>query len=785
MKTIMNWILDHPKQTLILMFVATLGVATQLVRIVQDTSTEAFLPRGHSSYQDKKLVDHLYGINDPILISVIDKENPDIFNKEALSLLKKMSHFVENLEGVNPSSVRSLATREDIQGTYDGFDVTDFLKEIPTTEEGFRKLRERVMAFPLYVGLIVSQDGNAGGIIADVQADADVIKLFHEVHNFIKDEVDTDRFQVNLTGPPIVTGTLNVYLNRDAMVLNPISAVVTCVLLFLLFRSLRGILLPFAVVMPSVVWALGSMGLMRFPFTPFSNAVPVVILATGLADSIHLIGHYYEVQIQNPHFKKKQVLFDVVTHLWKPIVITSLTTAAGFTSLVLTSPMIPVQEFGITVAIGVLGAMFFSLFALPPIMMLLPLKVPRFLLKRVEFYRHNPNQTTGFLEKLMGRLFYFVTTRPYWAISLMVLLCGIGVAGTMNLRVDYNPIVFFPTDSAVFKDNKEISASFVGTNFIELHLDSGKEEGVFETDFLNKIERLQNDIEGWKQVGGTLSLVDYLKKMNQAINEDGPEYYRLAEHADANAQYFFLYSVSGDPSQFEEIVDNAHRHLNLRIFLKEGTDSVNRPFINWLLQRIKQDFAEGEYVIGGEAHVNYHWMRLIEESVIYSVLLMSGSIFLIGWVLQGSFLSALLLILPVNMGVLLTYAVMGFLDIPIGLGTSIFASIAIGIGIDYAIHYIAHYSRVFKEKRDYIRATHETLTKTGKLLVGNSATVIGGFLVLIFAKTTPPNQIGIFVAVGVGTSLLMTLLVLSVLTRYIKSPAKTPIKTKKNVWRQA
>jgi len=768
MKTIINWILDNPRQTLILMFVATLGVATQLVRIVQDTSPEPFLPRGHSSYDDKKLVDHLYGINDPILISLIDKKNPDIFNHEALSLLKKMSNFVESLEGVNPSSVRSLATREDIRGTSDGFEVTDFLKELPTTEEGFRKLRERVMAFPLYVGLIVSQDGTAGGIIADTQADADMIKLFHEVHNFIKDEVDTHRFQVNLTGPPIVTGTLNVYLNRDAMVLNPIAAAVTCILLFLIFRSLHGVLLPFAVVMPSVVWALGSMGLMGFPFTPFSNAIPVVILATGLADAIHVIGHYHQAQFQNPHFERKDVLFDVMMHLWKPIMFTSVTTAAGFATLGLSSPMIPVKEFGITVTIGVLVAMFFSLFALPTIMMLLPLKTFRFSIERVEFNSKNPDQAV-FLEKLMAKLSHFVITRPYLVTSLMVLILCFGVAGVMNLRADYNPIVFFPTDSAVFKDNKEISARFVGTNFIELHLDSGKEEGVFETEFLKKVERLQYDIKGWKQVGGTLSLVDYLKKMNQAINEDRIDYYRLAENPEANAQYFFLYSVSGDPSQFEEIVDNAHRHLHLRIFLKEGTYSVNRPFISWLIPRLKQDKGFGKYVIGGESYVNYHWMRLIERSVFVSIFLMSGSIFLMGWILQRSFFRAIFVTLPVNMGLLITYAVMGFLNIPIGLATSIFASIAIGIGDDYAIHYIDYYSRAFKERGDYIQAMDQTLRKTGGLLIGNAGTVICGFLVLIFSKTTPPSQIGIFVAVGVGTSLLMTLFVLSVLSRYLKS----------------
>lgn len=762
MKALIRWTLDHPVATLLLAALVTAGIGSGILRLVEDTSAEAFLPRGHVSFAHKKWIDQTYGIHDSILVSIEDRRSPDVFNPEALRLVKETSDFIENLDGIQTSSMRSLATWEDIQGTADGFTARGFLTTIPETPEELAKLRERALSFSLYRGLLVSEDAKVAFLIADVRDDVDIIQVFHDVQGYIAKHVDSRRFRVALTGPPVTTGTLNVYLNQDALLLNPVSVLLTCTLLFLMFRSAKAVALPFVVVLPSVAWALGTMGHLGARFTPFSNAIPVVTLAIALSDGIHILGTYYHHRLASPSRSRRDVLEEVMVRLWRPILWTSVTTAVGFVALVVTSPMVPVQDFGLAVGVGAMAEMMLSIFVLPAAMLLARLEVPEVVRKR---YEAGPSQ--GVLDRLLAGLHGLVVRHPLRVMGPVLAVMVLGIAGATRLRVDYNLVDFFPADSEVYLDHQEITRRFAGTHFVDIHLDSGAPEAIFEPAFLRRIETLQADIEGWPQVGKSVSVVQYIKRLNQAVHGDEPSEYRIPDDAALNAQLFFLFSASGDPSQLAELTTSDSQGAHVRVFLRNGRFSVNKPLLDWLETRVAKDFPAERYRLGGEAYVNHYWMRLIGQSVINSLLLMFALMFLAGWFLMRNLRAAVLMILPVSMGVLVTYGCMGFLDIPIGLATSIFASIAMGIGIDYAIHFLFHYRNARQEMGSYEEASRETLSTTGKLVTGNAATVVSGFLVLVLARTVPPAQIGIFVAVGVGASLMTTLLVLGVLTRYV------------------
>lgn len=765
MRAVIRWTLDRPVATLLLAALVTVAIGSGMARLVEDTSAEAFLPRGHVSFANKKWIDQTYGIHDSILVSIEDRQSSDIFNPEALRLVRATSEFIENLEGIETSSMRSLATWEDIRGTQDGFTAQGFLTTIPETPGELTKLRERALSFPLYRGLLVSEDAKVAFLIADVRDDVDIIQVFHDVQGYIEKHIDGRRFRVALTGPPVTTGTLNVYLNQDALLLNPVSVLLTCALLFLMFRTGKGVALPFVLVLPSVAWALGTMGHLGARFTPFSNAIPVVILAIALSDGIHIQGTYYRHRLASPSRPRREVLEEVMAQLWRPIMWTSVTTAAGFLALLVTSPMVPVQDFGLAVGVGAIAEMTLSLFVFPAAMLLARMEVPEVLRRR---YEAGPSQ--GGVDRLLARIHRVAVRHPLRLIGPVLAVIALGITGAARLRVDYNLVDFFPADSEVYLDHQEISRRFAGTHFVDLHLDSGSPEAIFEPAFLRRMDELQTEIEGWPQVGKSVSVVQYIKRLHQGVNGDEPSFYRIPDDADLNAQLFFLFSASGDPSQLAELTTSDSQGAHIRVFLRNGRFSENQPFLDWLETRVARDFPPERHLLGGEAYVNHYWMRLIRQSVINSLLLMFGLMLLAGWFLMRDLRAALMMILPVSLGVLVTYGCMGFLDIPIGLATSIFASIAVGVGIDYAIHFLFHYRQARQVSGSYEEASLETLGTTGKLVIGNAVTVVSGFLVLILARTVPPNQIGIFVAVGVGASLTATLLVLSVLTRYLPVP---------------
>jgi predicted RND superfamily exporter protein len=165
-------------------------------------------------------------------------------------------------------------------------------------------------------------------------------------------------------------------------------------------------------------------------------------------------------------------------------------------------------------------------------------------------------------------------------------------------------------------------------------------------------------------------------------------------------------------------------------------------------------------------------METVGQSVIFSIVFMTVVVIFIGYLGIRSIKAAVLMSLPVNTGIFMTYAVMGYFGITIGLGTSIFASIAIGVGIDFAIHFVMRYRYEFERTQQYKQSIYDTLMGSGKMIFFNASIITLGFLVLVFAQTQPPAQIGIFVAITVFTSLLMTYFILGYMLRFVKANAK-------------
>jgi hydrophobe/amphiphile efflux-3 (HAE3) family protein len=761
--------IDYPKTTIVFLLILTLTIATGVIKLEHDTSTDSFIPRGHSSYEAKKEIEQRFNIDDPLLVNVRSPQGESIFTIEGLQLLQDLTDYIAEIEGVNRETIRSLATKEDIVGTEEGLDVNEFLEHFPNTQEEAIAVREAVQNFPLYVGLIISNDGQSARIIADVNDKADILAIFKDLKSYLKNNFSDSKYEINLSGPPIVTGTLNIYLNQDAITLDPIAALVTSLILFLIFRTFRGIVLPLVVVLPSVAWCLGFMGILGYKFTPFSNAIPVVLLAAAIADSIHIIGDFYDSYYKNQNRERGEILKQVLHRMWKPVVMTSVTTCIGFLALTGISPMIPVQQFGIIVGIGVLVAMVFSLYFLPAILMLTKVDLSTKYINRLSTtIDSSPQSQNGLLMKILHSIYLTVSSNARVIFIVFVLIVGVGIYGLTKLQYNYDTVTYFPDNSDVVKDYEIISQDYVGTHFIEIQVDSGKEDGVFELDFLRTIDAFQSEVEKWNQIGNTISLVDYLKKMNQEYHGGDPNKYTVGDTVQQNAQYLFLYRLSGDPITFDEVVDSSQRYLNVRLFLKKGSYRVNREFIQWLEKNTQKYLGSYAYKIGGESYVTYNWMETVGQSVIFSIVFMTVVVIFIGYLGIRSLGAAVLMSLPVNMGIFMTYAFMGYSGITIGLGTSIFASIAIGVGIDFAIHFVMRYRYEFERTQQYKQSIYDTLMGSGKMIFFNATIITLGFLVLVFAQTKPPAQMGLFVAITVFTSLLMTYFILGYMLRFVK-----------------
>ena len=214
-------------------------------------------------------------------------------------------------------------------------------------------------------------------------------------------------------------------------------------------------------------------------------------------------------------------------------------------------------------------------------------------------------------------------------------------------------------------------------------------EALFKPENLRRMESLQTWLETQPHVQGTTSIVDYLKQMNKALNEGRAEAYRLPEDADLAAQYFLLYSVSGDPTDFQEQVDYNYRLANVRARLDDGRYSVEKKVVEAAQAYLDRHFnVPGiEAHLSGRVNVDYHWIKRLGESHAGSI----GVSLLLVWLMAAlsfrSALAGLMALLPVVTTILMIYAVMGFSGIWLSIGTSMFAVFSIGLGVDFSISY--------------------------------------------------------------------------------------------------
>jgi predicted RND superfamily exporter protein len=243
-------------------------------------------------------------------------------------------------------------------------------------------------------------------------------------------------------------------------------------------------------------------------------------------------------------------------------------------------------------------------------------------------------------------------------------------------------------------------------------------------------------------IGKTISMVDHLKMMNKAMHEDDPAYYTIPETRDLVAQYLLLYSMSGDPEDFEEVVDYEYRKAHLTGRLTESGTREISEIVRKVEQYIERHFATGSppsvESITGFSVLFSELVNLVVWGQVRSLLLSLLLVFLLGAFVFRSVIGGVFTVYPISISMLIIFGLMGYFDITLNVATAMLSSILIGVGVDYTIHFLYHY----REEIQYYglsphKALEVTLTTTGKGIIYNALSVVVGFCVLMLSHFQP------------------------------------------------
>ena len=690
--------------------------------------------------------------------------------------------------------VTSISNTDDIYGSEEGLTIEKIFEVIPGTPGEMKSLRRRVLENDLFRNSFFSEDGRRTGIFVELAMDEDDSENLYSTYIALKrifeENPGIDKHYI--AGFPIVTATLRTVIDQDTQRFFPFVALLAVFFLWLTFRRPSGIAVPMLVVGFSILFTLAIMVVFEVPLNTITSALPVFLISIGVADGIHMFSEYRENRIEGlPREKAVCLMLD---KLALPVTMTSITTAVGFLSLTV-SDIVPIFTFGIFVAVGTLLAMLLSLIFIPALLMVLPEKVS----VSQEGFGKDKNLSSGvhqvnFMDRLIQKSLEVMTSwvllnaRPVLLAALAI--CSISIYGLSQVKVESSLESYFQADAPLVIANRAME-KMSGSRTINIVITkTGEKEPWKNPDNLKVVEEFQEFLANEPRVKRTLSLVDLIKRISYAFNENRKEFNRLPNGfeflesevifeengqtekrtvkreisgRDLIAQYLVLYENSGG-DVLSDVVDSEYLNLNLAVTISSNSTTEEEK----LLQSI-EDYAVRQFPLGfsmtssGMVPINVATSNEVVTSQIRSL---SGSILAVFLMLALIFRSVtrgLMGMIPLVFTVLFNFGVMGFFDVHLDIGTALVSSIVIGIGVDYSIHYL---SRMFHELGDGTElhdAISNTVRRSGKAITSNAVTVGFGFLALSVSEFLPLVTLSWMILLTLNISALATMILIPAL----------------------
>ncbi len=713
-----------------------------------ETDLDEYMPHDHPSFAYSDKAEELFDIRDAIVIAIENKGG--VYNPSTLQKVKDLTKALSKMKEIHKSDITSLYTADNIKGSEEGLEIDEFYKRVPKTEEKLRSIAKAVTTNDMIHGRIVSEDETATLIITKIDDGVFSEDFYHAIVN-LAESYQGDGDKLYVAGQPIIEGTMAMLMPKDMKTMMPIVLLLIVIVLMLVLKSVKATMLSLMVVIISSIWSFGIMAAFGIPIYAVTTLIPVLLIAIGVADGIHMFSHLQLYMTSNKEETKEQKITNMVAEMWKPVVMTSVTTAVGFLSL-LTSEVYPIKYFAVFAALGVVFAMLLSLIVIPAGTQLfgLPRRSEKSEMKSDVF-----NKASDWFALNITK---YKKSFIIWTI-IMTLFFAFGAS---KVWINSSFLERFPDSNPIVQTDAFVNEKFMGTTSINVILEGKANDAFKSPEVLKLAEKMMNEtIAKFDLIGGGISINDFLKRMNKVLNEDREEFNTIPDSRDLVAQYILLYEMSGDPDKLWEVVDSDFKTGNYNFQVKTDNSKALEEILAHL-ETYKEDFAALDVTLNfaGSGYTLLLFNSLILEGQIKSLIL---SFFIVLILLSLMFKSVKIGIIgtiPIAITAVISFGVLGWLNIPLETTTALISSIAIGIGIDYAVHFIDRYKINALATGDKQLTIVKTMAHSGRAISFNAIVVIAGFLVLLVSEFLPNQALGAVVSLNMFTSFIGTITIM-------------------------
>jgi predicted RND superfamily exporter protein len=752
------FIFEHRFSTLVFVFGILVVLLLQLGTLTIDTSNDAFYHADDPVRIEYNQFREQFGKDDHIIIGL---NSNNIFTEKFLLKMQQLHlEIEEKVPFIN--KVKSLLNIRNTYGIEDELIIEELIETIPQTSEQLDALKIKSMSNPFYVNYLLTKDGQFTFIDIEPVAlttsagmepsKANQLKFISTVeYSEMMDELlpilakyqDQD-MKIFVTGFPVITDKLTRSIEQTLVDLTPLTVLFNLLFLTLLFRRFSGVIYPTIIMIITIVSTVGIMTWLSISIDLVTTILPTLLSVVAIADSVHLMSTFYQRFDSNGGDKKDAIVYAMEQN-GLAILMTSVTTAIGLTSLIL-ADIAPVANLGIVAPLGIMLAFIYTVLLLPALIAIFPIK-------KVE----TAYALSGIVDQMIDWV-ADVTLRRYKGIFMFsIAIIIVSIVGAAQLKLSHNSLNWLPDDTNVRVDTSIIDKALGGSMSIEIVIDTGKQNGVYQPELLKRLNTTADMIGtlGSDQVaiGKSYSLHVVIKEVNRALHGNKQEHYVVPDNSKLIAQELFLFELSA-ADDLHKLVDSDYSKVRFTIMIPFVDAIQIKPVLDNIKQHFYTNYPDEKIIVTGIAPMLVETMHSVITTMFKSYGFALFAITLLMIVLIGKLKLGLISMVPNLMPVIMIMGLMGWLGMPFDFSNMMVGSVVIGLVVDDTIHFLHNLRRHFDRTGDVKIAVSKTLHTTGRAIFITSLVLVSGMAVAMTSELSSTANFGLITACAILFALL-------------------------------
>jgi len=725
--------------------------------IKTDFNLESFFPQDAPTILEYRLLSEEFGRDDNLIAVAFESNN--ILDEEVLIDIQTMSAQLEDIPNV--TEVFSLTNANRFSNQHNQLTSEPYILIPSLSSDEKQELLQELNRNPFTSRVLINPEGTVTSIIIELDDSQNSYPVRSQVITGVLSVLAAyqQKYEFRIAGIPYFRNQYVDMLNEEILMYLSVSSVLIIILLWVLFRNLRGVVIPIGIVWLTIILTVAFMQLTGGYFEIMSSTIAPILLCVGVADSIHMLAKFQDSRLNG--LSQGPALRETLLVLGGATLLTSITTAIGFGTL-FTADVVPMQRFGMYTAAGVLIAFFVTIFVLPSIL-------PWF--KDSNEKNNRQNTVHNVLGSMLKRSFLWTNVHYKTILVTSILVTSIFIYGATQLKVNGKIFDDVGDETKVMQDSRFFDEKLVPQFPLEFVIDTGDPGAALSADLLREIESFETYLTSYSEIHRTVSLATLIKEVHRTMDPVAAAIDPLPDDPNLIAQYMLLLEIT-DPEAASRLVDFDYQKIRLASNIEDvGSYRVNelRQEINtWLENRFPNEdiYVSGTSVLVSDLTGNI--VTSLQSSIMLAFILIG---LIMAWLFRDIKLLIISLI-PNLVPLIVTGGVMGYLGVDIKPSTAVIFTIAFGIAVDDSIHYLARLRLEIARCSTLREALAITTEKTGRAIILTSIILATGFGTLATSAFTSTMLMGILTCLTIVTALISDLFLLPALLLWMKPEFK-------------